>query len=257
MTPQSGNRVLTSLGNSGLCWTIFTRNRDTAVPAEGNGDLQTLICVLVARPRQCLTLSNPVPWQNWMAAYLGYTLRMKTLFRGWPVMAHETHTRRRRSASLHILAVIILSTTNVQLLSDCLQRFHTVLISCDHSLRASFPFVWELFYRFGVQSVNVSAPAVRGFITVGHVPACHCRHFWHATLRLRSTIRRHHPPQRVVLSQIYCFRERKMVLLVISTKSWIVAKLVCCKPAVYLHEFNDTNFNYLVSALTCDIGPHF
>jgi len=42
------------------------------------------------------TLSNPVPWQNWMAAYLGYTLRMKTLFRGWPVMAHDTHTRRRR-----------------------------------------------------------------------------------------------------------------------------------------------------------------
>jgi len=26
-------------------------------------------------------LSNPVPWQNWMAAYLGYTLRMRTLFR--------------------------------------------------------------------------------------------------------------------------------------------------------------------------------
>ena len=38
--------------------------RDTAVPAEGNGDYQTLICVLVARPRRCLTLSNPVPWQN-------------------------------------------------------------------------------------------------------------------------------------------------------------------------------------------------
>jgi len=30
------------------------------VPAEGNGDLQTLICVLVARPRRCLTLPNPV-----------------------------------------------------------------------------------------------------------------------------------------------------------------------------------------------------
>jgi len=28
----------TSLGNSGLCWTVFVRNRDTAVPAEGNGD---------------------------------------------------------------------------------------------------------------------------------------------------------------------------------------------------------------------------
>jgi len=63
-------------------------------PAEGNGDLQT--CVLVARPRRCLTLSNFVPWQNWMAAYLGYTLRMRTLFRGWPIMVNDTHTRRRR-----------------------------------------------------------------------------------------------------------------------------------------------------------------
>ena len=41
MTPQSGNQVSTSLGNSGLYWTVFARNRDTAVPAEGNGDLQT------------------------------------------------------------------------------------------------------------------------------------------------------------------------------------------------------------------------
>ena len=38
---------------------------------------------------------HPVPWQNWMAAYLGYTLQMKTLFRGWPVMVHDTHMRRR------------------------------------------------------------------------------------------------------------------------------------------------------------------
>ena len=82
------------LGNSGLCWTVFARNKDTAVPAEGNGDLQTLICVLAARPRRCLTLSNPVPWQNWMVAYLGYTLRMKMLFHGWPIMVNDTHTRR-------------------------------------------------------------------------------------------------------------------------------------------------------------------
>ena len=94
---QSGNRVSTSLGNSGLCWTIFAWNRDTAVPAEGNGYLQTLICVLVARPRRCSTLSNPVPWQNWMAAYLDYTLWMKMLFRGWPVMVNDTYMRRRRS----------------------------------------------------------------------------------------------------------------------------------------------------------------
>ena len=73
----------------------FFTQRDTAVPAEGNGDLQTLICVLVARPRWRPTLSNPVPWPNWMAAYLGYTLWMKTLFRGWPVIVDDTHTRRR------------------------------------------------------------------------------------------------------------------------------------------------------------------
>ena len=46
----SGNRVSTSLGNSGLCWTVFAWNKDTVMPAEGNGDLQTLICVLVDWP---------------------------------------------------------------------------------------------------------------------------------------------------------------------------------------------------------------
>ena len=51
------------------------------------------------RHRRCLTLSNAVPWQNWMAAYLGYTLRMRTLFRGWPIMVNDTHTRRRRKHS--------------------------------------------------------------------------------------------------------------------------------------------------------------
>ena len=87
-------------------FTFFSRNtswllhRDTAVPAERNGDLQTLICVLVARPRRCLTLSNPDPWQNWMVAYLGYTMRMRTLFRGWPIMVNDTHTRRRMSSKL-------------------------------------------------------------------------------------------------------------------------------------------------------------
>ena len=46
-------------------------------------------------PRQQWSLLNPVPWQNWMAAYLGYTLQMKTLFHGWPIMVNVTHTRRR------------------------------------------------------------------------------------------------------------------------------------------------------------------
>jgi len=33
------------------------------------------------------------PWQNWTSAYLGYTLRMKMLFRGRPVMVYDMHTR--------------------------------------------------------------------------------------------------------------------------------------------------------------------
>jgi len=34
VTPQSINRVSTSRDNSGVCWTIFARNRDTAVPEK-------------------------------------------------------------------------------------------------------------------------------------------------------------------------------------------------------------------------------
>jgi len=39
------------------------------------------------------------PWQNWMAAYLGYTLRMKTLFRGWSWHAYvkKNVVRKRHS----------------------------------------------------------------------------------------------------------------------------------------------------------------
>ena len=38
--------------------TVFARNRDTAVPTEGNGDLQTLICVLVVRPKRCYIVKS-------------------------------------------------------------------------------------------------------------------------------------------------------------------------------------------------------
>jgi len=87
-------------------------------------ELWTLTCVLVARPRRCLTLSNPVPWQNWMAAYLGYTLRMKTLFHGWPVMAYETHTRRR-SELWHVTVVWAWSIRGSQLCRTARDRILT------------------------------------------------------------------------------------------------------------------------------------
>jgi len=73
-----------------------TSKTDTAVSAEGNGDigLQTQICHCGETQTMFHTVEScPLPWQNWMAAYLGYTLRMKTLFRGWPAMVHDTHTR--------------------------------------------------------------------------------------------------------------------------------------------------------------------
>jgi len=68
--------------------------------------IQSLICVLVVRLRRCHTLSNPVPWQNWMAAYLGYTLQMRTLFPGWPIIVHDTHTRKKRKKErIHSLTI--------------------------------------------------------------------------------------------------------------------------------------------------------
>ena len=55
------------------------------------------VCTVIIIVDCCLLwMLNPVPWQNWMAPYLGYTLWMKTLFRGWQIMVHDTHTRRRR-----------------------------------------------------------------------------------------------------------------------------------------------------------------
>ena len=50
----------TQLSSSYYCY-YYVLIMVTVVPAEGNGDLHTLICVLVARHRRCLTLSNPVP----------------------------------------------------------------------------------------------------------------------------------------------------------------------------------------------------
>ena len=77
-------------------------------------------CLTLSNPGETQTmshiLSNPVPWQHWMAAYLGYTLWMKTLFCGWPVMVHDTHMRRRRSKP-HISLI-----TEVHVTETCSSR---------------------------------------------------------------------------------------------------------------------------------------
>jgi len=57
----------------------------------------TAACLTLASDHSCCQPpSHRRCWQL-LAAYLSYTLRMKTLFRGWPVMVHDTHTRRRRT----------------------------------------------------------------------------------------------------------------------------------------------------------------
>ena len=79
------NHFCTKQGHCGACRRKW-RLTDT---------VSTLIWLLAVRLRWCPTLSTPVLWQSWMAAYLGCTVQMKTLFSGWPVMVHDTHTRRR------------------------------------------------------------------------------------------------------------------------------------------------------------------
>jgi len=84
-------------------------------------------------------LSNPVPWQNWMAAYLGYTLRMKTLFRGWPVMVHDTHTRRRLA---FISGSVVLYASYL-----CLSPIYCLThVECFRFfMAANIAFVWSRF----------------------------------------------------------------------------------------------------------------
>ena len=91
-------------------------------------------------------LSNPVPWQNWMAAYLGYSLRMKTLFRGWPVMVHDTHTRRRgltkqtkHRGHLRTKTTRLTVIKNIWKVLFCLTRMQTCATSGDKKSRGNKP----------------------------------------------------------------------------------------------------------------------
>jgi len=80
------NHFLTEQGHCGACRRKWRLTDTDLCPCGERRDPDDV--------SHCRILS---PWQNWMAAYLGYTLQLKTLFHDWSVMAHETHTRRRRS----------------------------------------------------------------------------------------------------------------------------------------------------------------
>ena len=91
------------------CETKETKHMQSNITAPAIYDMMRCDTVYLTCSKKptCSQLSpphpvlNPVPWQNWMAAYLGYTLRMRTLFRGWPIMVNDTHMRRRRRSPQH------------------------------------------------------------------------------------------------------------------------------------------------------------
>ena len=106
-----------------------------------------------------------LPWQNWMAAYLGYTLRMKTLFRGWPVMVNDTHTRRRKSETRLTFEHVF-----------CLPVDHNVewTVSGCRLVWARWPFdsfnfggKWLLFFENLLQYVSMAHGKIRWKVAFG------------------------------------------------------------------------------------------
>jgi len=69
------NSPASSAGN-----TKFYLSRSVSAKQSGPKPGAVLRCGQLVQPTQ--------GWQNWMAAYLSYTLWMKMLFRGWLVMVH-------------------------------------------------------------------------------------------------------------------------------------------------------------------------
>ena len=99
-TPQSDNRALLSLDNSGLSWTIYAPDKVTAVPVRRNGNFQTPISVPAVRPKRCHTLSNPAHRQDYTVACLNYILQMMMPSPGWPVMAPNAYDNKNNLSGI-------------------------------------------------------------------------------------------------------------------------------------------------------------
>ena len=106
-TPQSDNRALLSLDNSGLSWTISAPDKVTAVPVRRNGNFQTPIGVPAVRPKRCHTLSNPAHRQDYTVACLNYTLQTMMPLSGWPVMALNQHTTTTSTTTMLLVFRIL------------------------------------------------------------------------------------------------------------------------------------------------------
>ena len=99
-TPQSGNRVLTSLGNS--TWSLLNRFRTEQGHCDACRRKWRLTDTDLCPRGETQTMSHivescrcPLRKLNGGLSRL-HSLRMKMLFHGWPIMVYDTHTRRRR-----------------------------------------------------------------------------------------------------------------------------------------------------------------
>ena len=138
-----------------------------------------------------LNTTIPYPWQNWMAAYLGYTLRMRTLFRG--IMVNYTHTRRRR-IELFLCYSIVCSYIGAQwyeqflqvgwlyralillglplyLLGICIFRLSGAMCICNFFLVTSFSLHFSelAWWDWPLTQLTNHRPSVLWHCSLGHV----------------------------------------------------------------------------------------
>ena len=102
-------------------------------------------------------------------AYLGYTLWMRTLFRGWPIMVNETHTRRRRLLLLLCVTYFCCSacrtcgSSATSFDKDQLRNF-----SPRENVRVCWP--WMAISRYGSSQFEIFLPF---YVTLSYARGWH------------------------------------------------------------------------------------
>ena len=159
MTPQSDNRALLSLDNSGLSWTVSAPDKVTAVPVRRNGNLQTPISVPAVRPKWCHTLSNPAHRQDCTVACLNYTLQTMMPLPGWPVMAPNAYNNNNNSGRLQHTWVV-----GIQIYSKGELKMKLLEVNVYFS-----PIAWLLDSR-GVNYCTIVMPMIHSYT---QLPLCY------------------------------------------------------------------------------------
>ena len=124
-TPQSDNRALLFLDNSGLSWTISAPDKVTAVPVRRNGNFQTPISVPAVRPKRCHILSNPAHRQDYMVARLNYTLQMMMPLPGWPAMAPNAYNNNNKNGITQSMLFICKKNFQDSVIVKCRENYET------------------------------------------------------------------------------------------------------------------------------------